>query len=82
MEILVSIIGLVLKGVFSLIGISVGNTAKTEAEARKKEVEGILETTDAERAIAEKVKEVEREGVKVEDIFASGLPIADIDPVL
>lgn len=82
MEILVSIIGLVLKGVFSLIGIGVGNTAKTEAEARKKEVEGILETTDAERRITEKVREVESEGVKPEDIFAPDLPVADISPVL
>lgn len=82
MEILVAIIGVILKGVFSVIGLSMDSSAKTEAEARKKEVEGVLETTDAERRIMERVLEVEHEGIKPEDIFAPGLPIADIDPML
>ena len=74
MEILIAIIGVLLKGIFSIIGLSMDNKAKTEAEARKQEVAGILETTDAERRITETVKEVERAGVKPEDIFAPSLP--------
>jgi hypothetical protein len=80
--ILISLFGAVLKGIFSLIGISMDNSAKSEAEARKKETEGILDTVDAERAIADRVKEVERDGVKPEDIFAPELPVPDLDPVL
>ena len=80
--ILISIVGAVLKGIFSLIGISMDNSAKSEAEARKKETEGVLETVDAEKRIADRVREVESEGVKPEDIFAPELPVPDLDPVL
>lgn len=69
MEILIAIAAAIIKGLFSVIGLSMDNTAKSEAEARKKEVEGILETTDAERKIMDHVLEVENAGVKPEDVF-------------
>jgi hypothetical protein len=74
MEILIAILGAIVKGVFSVIGVSMDNKAKIEAETRKKELEGVIETTDAERRITEHVREVENAGVKPEDIFAPELP--------
>ena len=82
MEILIAIVGVVLKGVFSLIGLSMDNSAKAEAEARKKETEGVLDTVDAEKRIANAVRKAEIEGVRPEDIFAPDVPIPDLDPVL
>jgi len=81
MEILIAIIGALIKGLFGVIGLSMDNSAKTEAAARKKETEAVLETTDVERDIMDHVLEVEHEGVKPEDIFAPELPSVDSVPV-
>jgi hypothetical protein len=77
MEIIVSIAGALLKGIFSLIGVSMDNSAKSEAEASKKALEEVIETSDAERDIMDHVLEVEHEGIKPEDIFAPELPSVD-----
>ena len=81
MEILISIIGVLLKGVLSLIGTSMENSARTEAEARKKELEAVLEGVDAERDIMDHVLEVEHAGVRPEDIFAPDIPGVSSSPV-
>ncbi len=80
MEIVIAIAGALIKGLFSVIGLSMDNSATSEAEARKREVEGILETTDAERAIMDHVLEVENASIKPEDIFVPSA--ASADPVL
>lgn len=80
MEILIAIAGALIKGLFSVIGLSIDNKDKSDAAASKKALEGVIETTDAERTITEKVREVEREGVEIADIFAPELP--DAGPLL
>lgn len=81
MEIIVAIAGVLIKGLFSVIGLSMGSSAKTEAEARQKELEAVIETTDAERRIMDHVLEVEHAGVRPEDIFAPDIPGAGSVPV-
>ena len=81
MEIVIAIAGALIKGLFSVIGLSMDNSAKSEAEARKKELEGVLEATDVERDIMDHVLEVEHEGVRPEDIFAPDIPGVGSVPV-
>lgn len=81
MEIIVSIVGALLKGIFALIGVSMDNSAKSDAEASKKQLEAVIDVSDAERGIMDHVLEVEHEGIKPEDIFAPELPSVD-DPSL
>ncbi len=81
MEILIALGGALLKGIFSIIGLSMDNSAKSDAEASKKQLEAVIDTSDAERDIMDHVLEVEHEGIKPEDIFAPELPSVD-SPIL
>lgn len=81
-EVVIAIAGALIKGLCSVIGLSVENSARTEVEAAKRETRAVLETANVEREIMEHVLEVEREGVDPADIFAPSLPSAsDVVPV-
>jgi hypothetical protein len=69
MEILIAIIGALLSGLFKIIGISMENSAKSEAAAAKRETAAVIGTAEAEDRIREAGREVERAGLRYEDVF-------------
>jgi len=69
MEILIAIIGALLSGLFKLIGISMENSAKSDAAAAKRESAAVIGTVEAEDRIREAGREVERAGLRYEDVF-------------
>jgi len=69
MEILIAIIGALLSGLFKLIGISMDNSAKSDAAAAKRESAAVIGTVEAEDRIREAGREVERAGLRYEDVF-------------
>jgi hypothetical protein len=69
MEILIAIVTALLGGLFKIIGISMDNSAKSDAEASKKETVAVLDVVDSEKKIRDSGREVERAGLRYEDVF-------------
>lgn len=69
MEILSGILIVIIKAVLSLIGMSMESSAKSDAAAAKKETAAVLDVTDSEKAIRDAGREVERAGLRYEDVF-------------
>jgi hypothetical protein len=76
MEILVSILGLLFKGIFSFLSSSAESSAKSEAKAANARADQALESVESERAIEKAVREVDDVYVDPNDIFGA-VPAAD-----
>jgi len=79
MEILVAILGVLLKGVFSLLGASVESSARSEAKAANARSDQILESVEMERSIERAVFEVPDVHIDPNDIFGAAIA-PDLNP--
>lgn len=77
MEILVSILGLLLKGIFSFLGSSAESSAKSEAKAAEARADQLEESFEVEREIEKETRKVPDVTLDPNDIFGAG---AAFDP--
>lgn len=70
---LLGILSVVVKAVLEILFGSAEAAAQAKAETYRKETEEVFEVVEAERRIRDRVKEVIREGVRPEDVFAPDL---------
>jgi len=76
MEILVSILGLLFKGIFSFLSDSAESSAKSEAKAANARADQALESVEAERAIEREIRKVDNVTLNPDDIFGA-MPAVD-----
>ena len=77
MEIIVSILGLLFKGIFSFLGDSAESSAKSEAKAAEARADQLEESFEAEREIEKEIRKVPDVTIDPNDIFGAG---AALDP--
>jgi len=71
MEIIIAIVGALLKGIFGVIAGGMESSAKSEAKAANARADQVLESVEAERDIERKVREVPEIHVDPNDIFGA-----------
>jgi hypothetical protein len=71
MEIILSILGVVLKAVFGIVSSSMESSAKSEAEAERKRADAMEASYASERKIEKAVREVPKVDIDPSDIFGA-----------
>jgi hypothetical protein len=81
MEIIIAIAGALIKGLFSVLGMSMESSAKSEAKAANARADQAIESVETEREIEKSVHEVPEIHVDPNDIFGAAVS-PDPDPVM